>query len=143
MKEHNYHERLKILRLYSVQRRRERFIIILMYKILNGLVPNPGIKFRPEGRNGIMADLPLYKKGPSYVQTLRYNSFNFIGPQLFNLLPPELSNYRAPEGTQDLVSSFKNQLDKFLSKFPDEPTIQGISRQANSNSLVDQIFYMT
>ena len=36
----NYHERLHSLKLYSLMRRRERFIAIHMYKIANGLVPN-------------------------------------------------------------------------------------------------------
>ena len=41
-------ERLKALKLYSLQRRRERYIIIYMFKIKIGLVPNPD--FEPEYR---------------------------------------------------------------------------------------------
>lgn len=37
----NYWERLKHLRLYSLQRRRERYIAIYVWKILEGMVPNP------------------------------------------------------------------------------------------------------
>ena len=37
-----YHERLKKLNIYSLQRRREWYIIIYMYKIIIGMVPNPG-----------------------------------------------------------------------------------------------------
>ena len=36
----SYTERLTVLNLYSLQRRRERYIIIYVRKILEGLVPN-------------------------------------------------------------------------------------------------------
>ena len=36
----SYTERLTVLKLYSLQRRRERYIIIYVWKILEGLVPN-------------------------------------------------------------------------------------------------------
>ena len=35
-----YHERLKSLGLYSLQRRRERYCIIYIWKIIEGLAPN-------------------------------------------------------------------------------------------------------
>ena len=41
-----YEERLKALKLHSLQRRRERYLIMYMYKIKIGLVPNPG--FEPD-----------------------------------------------------------------------------------------------
>ena len=39
----DYWDRLKILKLYSLQRRRERYLIIYTWKVLNGVYPNPGI----------------------------------------------------------------------------------------------------
>ena len=36
----SYTERLAVLKLYSLQRRRERYIVIYVWKILEGLVPN-------------------------------------------------------------------------------------------------------
>ena len=36
----SYNERLKALKLYSLQRRRERYCIIYVWKVLEGLVPN-------------------------------------------------------------------------------------------------------
>ena len=36
----SYHQRLNALRLYSLQRRRDRYIVIYMWKILENLVPN-------------------------------------------------------------------------------------------------------
>ena len=37
----SYTERLAVLKLYSLQRRRERYIVIYVWKILDGLVPIP------------------------------------------------------------------------------------------------------
>ena len=112
-----------------------------MFKIQQGIVPNPGIKFGQPSR-GIKAEVPLYNRSPSYVKTLRYKSFNYIGPKLFNLLPDDLSKFCPEQDTSNIVGSFKKQLDKFLAKFPDQPTIQGHARAANSNSLLDQRYYM-
>ena len=36
----SYTERLTVLKLYSLKHRRERYIIIYVWKILEGLVPN-------------------------------------------------------------------------------------------------------
>ena len=52
MKELTYWERLQKLNMYSIERRRERFCIIYMYKIMTGMVPNPNIKFYNKGRRG-------------------------------------------------------------------------------------------
>ena len=40
LKEMNYHDRLRYLGLYSLQRRRERYIIIQVWKIWKGINPN-------------------------------------------------------------------------------------------------------
>ena len=41
----NYWERLKLYKLYSLQRRRERYAIIYTWKVIHGLYPNPGLSF--------------------------------------------------------------------------------------------------
>jgi hypothetical protein len=45
--------RLKALKLYSLERRRERYTVLYMWKIIRGLVPNPGISTRwnPDDRD--------------------------------------------------------------------------------------------
>ena len=40
MKEHSYWERLEILQIKSLQRRREQLILLLVWKIKNGFTPN-------------------------------------------------------------------------------------------------------
>ena len=140
MKVLNYWERLKILKIQSIKRRREQFIIIYVYKILKNLVPNPGIAFKPTERNGTVAIIPLFPTTiPNSIRQKKYNSFNFIGPKLFNILPRELRDFSTTGN--DIVLPFKNKLDLFLSNIPDQPTIQGISRAANSNSVIDQLNY--
>ena len=56
----NYWERLKTLNLMSLQRRRERYVIIMMWKIIiNGVVPNDmKIEYHHNERLGIRASLP-------------------------------------------------------------------------------------
>ena len=46
-----YHKRLRQRKIYSLERRRERYLIIYTYKIVIGLVPNPGlqIEYDPRG----------------------------------------------------------------------------------------------
>ena len=55
MKMLNYWERLKSLKLSSLQRRRDRYILICMWKILHSKMPNPDVQFRPVSRLGIKA----------------------------------------------------------------------------------------
>ena len=137
----NHWERLKYLKLYSVERRRERFIIIYTFKILHDLVPNPGIQFKTSKRLGINCIIPHVPTTiPSYIRQRRFQSFRFIAARLFNCLPIELRSYK-PD-CQNIVFSFKVKLDKFLSNIPDQPTVYGLQRMANTNSISDQIHYL-
>ena len=128
----NYYERLAKLKLYSLQRRRERFQIIHTWKIYKELAPNDvNLKFHMHNRLGIQADrLPVNAKSEK-VKTLRYNFFSHSGPRLFNLIPGQVKSAQTLE-------SFKYKLDKLLRKIPDFPPIPGYKR-ANSNSLVDWV----
>ena len=128
----NYYERLAKLKLYSLQRRRERFLIIHTWKTFKELAPNDlQLKFHIHSRLGIQADrLPLKAKSEK-VKTLRHNFFSHSGPRLFNLIPGQIKSAQT-------LQSFKNNLDKFLRKIPDYPPIPGYKR-VNSNSLVDWV----
>ena len=59
---------------------------------------------------------------------------NVHGTKLFNILPKSLRN----EDSGDFLL-FKNHLDIFLSKIPDQPTVAGLGRAAQTNSLIDQV----
>lgn len=52
----DYWTRLKMLRIYSLQRRRERYLLMHMFKILNDFTPNDlNINFVYSDRRGILA----------------------------------------------------------------------------------------
>ena len=112
-----------------------------MYKILNKIVPNPGVTFKNSLRGGIFAIVPIVPTNSSSVlKKLKYYHFNFVGPKLFNILPPDLKQFSSD--SDNITLAFKNKLDTFLSNIPDQPTIYGLQRQALTNSIIDQFYYM-
>ena len=139
MRDLDYWSRLKILNLYSVQRRRERYIILYIFKIVHNLVPNCGITFRSNPRTGIHVEVPKLDRNKSALALrMQENAFTYVGPKLYNAIPCRI---RRLYDTIDPVGTFKTQLDAFLNIVPDEPTIHGKPRRASSNSLIHQIAY--
>ena len=116
----NYWERLERLAMNSEQRRLERYQIIYVWKVIHGVAPNCGIKWTGcEERRGRMCEIrPI--RGKSLAQNLRRQSFQVAGPKLWNCLPKNVRNFR---GSQ---IDFKETLDHFLSKVPDEPKADGL-----------------
>ncbi|XP_066926193.1 uncharacterized protein [Clytia hemisphaerica] len=134
----NYWERLQTLKLFSLQRRRERYIIIYTWCIIEKLVPNPGtITFYANPRQGRKCHIPLVKRGPW--QKVIYSSFKVQGPRLFNSLPKRL---RDLTGCKKL--KFKTELDKYLFTVPDEPLVTGYTmmRRAETNSIINMKIYI-
>ena len=132
----NYWERLLHLKIYSLERRRERYIILYVFKTIVGLVPNPGITWHFSPRRGVLIDMPfISSRSSGYSQSLKYNSFFCLAARLFNCLPKDV------RGLTGSVDSIKNHLDKFLRKVPDEPRLVGYTQSArsSSNSICDQI----
>ena len=128
----NYWDRLKKLRLYSLQRRRERFCIIQVWKILHKISPNDTlVSFHDNARLGPVADIPRLISRRQHTNTLRDQSFSCNGPRLFNILPKELKEL-------DSLPTFKVQLDRFLKLFPDTPPTPGYVA-VNANSLLDWV----
>ena len=127
----NYWERLKELKMMSLQRRRERYIILMMWKILHNLAPNCcKIQFKVTARHGVVASIPpLSKASSSSNQSLYDSSFAVQGPKLWNKVPAEL---RAAQSFE----AFKISLSNFLALIPDNPPVVGYSCSW-SNSLVD------
>ena len=85
----NYWDRLQYLSLMSLQRRRERYIILHIWKILHDLTNNDlNISFYTSYRFGIMANVPpLNPSSTLKAQTIFDSSFAVKGPQLWNLVP--------------------------------------------------------
>ena len=71
---------------------------------------------------------------PAAVRHARESSLGVKGAQVFNLLPASLRNINSKQ-----AETFKTSLDKFLSKVPDQPTVGGLVRASESNSLLHQI----
>ena len=81
----NYWQRLKALDLMSLQRRRERYLIIHMWKVLHFKCPNDiGIQFSVTLRHGQKAVVPSIAKSSSQRnQALHDNSFAVTGKFLY------------------------------------------------------------
>ena len=130
-------QRLELLHLYSQERNRERYVVIFLWKISEGLVKGYQVNFtdNDNGRRGRMAvPLPYARTAPAAVKRARESSLGVKGCQLFNLLPPNIRNM-----TGVTTDVFKKALDNFLSTVPDQPTVSGLTRAAATNSLIDQL----
>ena len=127
----NYWERLVHLKLMSLQRRRERYTILMMWKILHNVVPNCcKIEFIDTSRHGTKAVIPSLSKCSSpRNQTLYDSSFAVRGPKLWNKVPVAIKAEKTFDG-------FKVSLSKFLALIPDNPPVSGYTCSW-SNSLVD------
>ena len=123
-----YWERLKELKINSMQRRRERYILIHVYKIAKNLAPNDiNMKFHETKRRGSCVIIPsINKQSKAKYQTLYDSSFHIVGGKMWNLLPAGIKN-------KPSLSSFKSSLSKYISMFPDHPPIPGMPSE---NSLL-------
>ena len=126
----NYHQRLHVLKLYSMQRRRERYVAIYMYKIVNEMVPNNlNLQFYNTSRQGIKCRQPKVQTTLTHLSTVRQSYFTSTGPAIFNLIPRKIKEVKSLE-------LFKNHLDKFLMMFPDLPPTPGYT-SVNKNTLLE------
>ena len=118
------------MNILSLQRRRERYSIIHVWKILNDMAPNDiGFEFQTKQRLGIKACIPpINKKAQMSVKADYDKTFRVRAAQLFNLLPVEL------RATTEL-ESFKVGLSRFMEQYPDTPPVPGYTPN-NDNSLL-------
>lgn len=127
----NYWERLHKLSIMSLQRRRERYILLHMWKILHGSVSNDlRISFVERPRTGVKAVVPPLRGGATaYHQSIYDNSLAVMGPRLWNCLPAHVNKMEA-------FDSFKKQLTSLLLRIPDLPPVRGYT-PPNTNSILD------
>ena len=136
-------DKTKKMKLYSVQRRMERYRIIYLWKIIIGIVPNYGITWSDNMVRGRMFNIPRSKSNfTAIAKHMRDQSLIVHGGNIFNLLPVDIRNW---SGLKDL---FKEKLDMFIKDIPDCPqtpdlTPDPINRLSckNSNSLFDWILH--
>lgn len=134
----DYYERLRKLKMYSCQRRRDRYSLLYIFKIIQCKVPNPGISYKWSPRRGkVLAVPPVLSSRASRGSTLLHHSFTRRAPRLFNSLPQSLRNL--PDNISS--ESLKQRVDNFLKNITDEPRIPGYhpTNSASSNRLEDQI----
>ena len=132
MSDFDYWQRLKLLKIRSLQRRRERAIIIYLWRIKNNVVPNSfEIEFKENKRMGgqkaVVKPLPKVK---GKILTTYDESFPIISAKLWNILPSKITKI-------DFLGSFKVHLDNFLDTIPDNPPLPGYPSNSN-NSLLSQ-----
>ncbi|CAL8264830.1 unnamed protein product [Gadus morhua 'NCC'] len=120
-----------ILRTFITRdRRRERYTIILVWKIEHDILPN-NVKliFRETSRHGTTCIRPLGNSKHSSINTLRFNSFASRASALYNVVPPNIKSLTT-------LTTFKPALDVFLNSFPDTPPTPGYTGQ-NRNSVLE------
>merc|ERR1712240_503974 len=108
IKGQHFWERLRLLGISSIQRRQERFRIILTWKIIEGLVPHHGgiqSIWRPyKGRLILEPNI----KQSSKAKSLQESSFSIQAARLFNSLPKCIRDYRTADG--GTLDGFKRTL---------------------------------
>ena len=131
----DYWECLKESKIYSLQRRRERYRIIYVWKILEQMVPNINNKLtvKINARSGRLCAIPA-ARGNNKFSKIYEASFPVHGAKLFNALPKHLRDMQNVP-----LEKFKSALDKHISSIPDEPQLPGYTacRRAISNSIID------
>ena len=137
----DYWEWLKRLSFYSLQRRRERYIVMYVWKVINGFAPNFGSEGHELKTTGEQSRLGRRCAVPhltqrSRVTTVRDQSFSVMGPRLFNVLPMSLRQF---DGS---LEAFKSRLDVFLGEVPDRPPLPQYYQAAAGNSLIQQLAHM-
>ena len=118
----NHWEKLQKLKMYSVERRFQRYAIIYIWKVLENKVDNFGVKWNQNVRRGRMIELPARFPGNNTAaNNLREQSLIIRGGRIFNKLPHSLRN------TSDVtLDTFKHRLDMFLQEIPDHPNVPGL-----------------
>ena len=130
MTELNYWDRLQQLSLMSLQRRKERYKILHMWKVLHSTMSNDlNIEFFHRPRLGNQAKVPDRNRSSSAFRLSAYkHSFAVMGPKLWNCIPYVLNTI------QDFPFS-KRKLTVFLLSNPDTSPARGYT-PANLNSIL-------
>ena len=111
-------------------------MVFFLWKISQGMVSGFDVEFNMDGGRRARTIIPkkVVRSAPTMVINARERSLAVRGAQIFNLLPANLRSLNS-----DHIDIFKNHLDVFLANIPDQPTMTGLGRGAESNSLLHQL----
>ena len=124
--------------MYSLERRRERYRIIYVWKVLENMVPNINnqITARDNDRRGRHCITPTLKRSSEKICNLHQSSLPVHGIKLFNAMPKHIRDM-----TNVSIAKFKRALDAHLALIPDHPLIVGYTarKQTVNNSIVNNM----
>ena len=127
------------LSLYSIERRREIYIIIYVWKMVEGMVlmirglGGDELQVTHSARRGRLIRIPALRRVVPRLSTKLETSFMTLGPRLFNCLSRELRKENLT------LNTFKRKLDLTLSQIPDRPVLPHYHQVSRSNSLIGQV----
>ena len=102
----SYSKRLEVLKLYSLQRRRERYGIIYVWKMIEGLVPNLSDPITCSFSDRRGRTCVVCHSGAGRLGTLKYNRFRWRSIRMFNRLSKSIRMLSSCS-----VVGFKSKLD--------------------------------
>ena len=137
----DYHERLKKLKMYSLERRRDRYLIIFGWQQIENIkenVLNLKTNWRGTGRRIISKGIPTQVEGRRLKRSEITSIFNNPARRIeraFNCIPNHLKNMTGVK-----TETFKANLDKWLREIPDLPKCGRYAKwvSATSNAIHDQ-----
>ena len=127
----DYWNRLRSLKLYSIERRFERYLIIYCWKILEDKIISP---------EHFDSTPIISRTGRKFILQSSQNHTPFYrAMKSFNSIPKEIRNIYNVS-----IITFKSHLDKFICKVPDEPNVPGYKkfRCSSTNMIHEQKNYM-
>ena len=113
-------------------------MIMFVWKMISGIVPNIGITTKHHQRHGRSCEIrKIARESTVKTKTIRSTSLKARGCSLFNIFSKHIRN--AKNVTENC---FKKQLDKFLDSVPDERCLLNYYKSAVSNSIIDHMQVM-
>ena len=151
----DYWDRLEHFKLYSLQRRRERYQIMYVWKVLHNLYPNPGIHMNMTTRDHLahpnkgiainshprLGMTAHHQVSETLPQWLKDKSVLKSCCDLFNVISPHLRQ-PAKDDEEPSFDKFKEALDAWLVTIPDRPKSARRPNPTNTNSILEQIQYI-